>query len=117
MEYMINHWATILIVVIIGLKIGWDIAHFFDMPTEEKVAKIKGWLLQAVIMAEKEYGSGTGALKLSVVYAEFCEQLPWLAKMITFDTFSKYVDDVLESMRSMLESNKNIAQLVEDDRE
>ena len=35
---------------------------------DERYKMIRGWLLQAVLIAEKEFGSGTGKLKLSAVY-------------------------------------------------
>ena len=113
MNFIIDHWATILLIVIVAANIVYDIINFKKLPEEQKVEKIKGWLLQAVMIAEKDYGSGTGALKLSVVYAEFCKQLPWLAKTISFETFSNYVDEALGRMKDMLQKNKNIAAIVD----
>ena len=114
MEFIINNWMTILLCAIIVANIVYDIIHFRNMPAEQKIEKVKGWLLQAVMLTEKEYGSGTGSLKLSVVYAEFCKQLPWLAKAITFETFSGYVDEALDRMKEILENNKSIAGFVKD---
>ena len=113
MGYVVDNWFLIIVAIIFVANLVYGLIRFGEMPTEEKVAKIKGWLLQAVMMAEKEYGSGTGSLKLSVVYARFCEQLPWLAQIITFKAFSEYVDEALERMRLILASNRNIAAVVE----
>ena len=113
MEFIIDHWFIILLILVVIANVIFDIIHFKNLPSEKKVEKIKEWLLQAVMMAEKEYGSGTGALKLSVVYAEFCKQLPWLAKAIPFEVFSDYVDEALDRMRDILRKNKNIAAVIE----
>ena len=69
--------------------------------------------LQAVLGAEREFGSGTGKLKLSSVYDKFCERFPWLAKVLPFETFSKYVDDALSEMKDVLKQNSAIASIVE----
>ena len=113
MNFIIEHWLTILAVIVVvagGIIYG---IKFSRMTEEERYAQIRGWLLQAVMMAEREFGSGTGRLKLSNVYAEFCKQLPWLAKVISFEIFSKYVDDALAEMKEILEHNTAIASVVE----
>ena len=70
-------------------------------------------MLYAVTVAEKELGGGTGALKLRYVYDWFARTFPWLAKMISFEYFSEMVDDALEQMKKMLESNKAAKEFVE----
>jgi len=57
---------------------------------------IKSWLLSVIVNAEKVYGGKTGKVKLSYVYGLFIEKFPKLAKIITFDTFSALVDEVLK---------------------
>ena len=99
---------AIVIVAIVRAK------NFSTLPREEQFEQIKGWLLGAVTLAEAQYGSGTGKIKLSVVYDAFVEKLPWLAQIISFDRFGELVDDALVEMRNLLESNKNIAAIVED---
>ncbi len=74
--------------------------------------RIKQWLLQAVVQAEKELGSGTGKVKLSVVYDMFIARFPIVSKFISFNTFSSFVDDVLETMREILESNKSLKEYI-----
>lgn len=113
MEFIINHIGAIILILIVVANVVYDIIKFRNMPSEARIEKIKGWLLQAVMIAERDYGSGTGALKLSVVYAEFCKQLPWLAQAVTFEQFSDYVDEALERMKDILKKNKNIAAVVE----
>ncbi len=74
--------------------------------------RIKKWLLQAVVMAEKQLGSGTGQVKLSAVYDMFIVRFPIVSKLISFDTFSSFVDDVLDTMRELLESNKSLQEYI-----
>lgn len=78
------------------------------MPSEEQITKVKEWLLYAVLEAEAEFGGGTGQLKLRYVYDLFLSKFPDIAKVITFATFSALVDEVLEDMRHILETNLDI---------
>ena len=75
--------------------------------------RIKKWLLQAVVQAEKELGSGTGKVKLSTVYDMFIVRFPIVSKLISFNTFSSFVDDVLVTMRELLESNKSLKEYID----
>lgn len=75
--------------------------------------RIKKWLLQAVVLAEKELGSGTGKVKLSTVYDMFIVRFPIVSKLISFNTFSSFVDDVLVTMRELLESNKSLKEYID----
>jgi hypothetical protein len=82
------------------------------MPTAAQIAKVKEWLLYAVTMAEKELGGGTGKLKLRYVYDLFLTKFSWLAKVITFEQFSALVDEALEEMKRLLESNNAVKEIV-----
>ncbi len=75
--------------------------------------RIKKWLLQAVVLAEKELGSGTGKVKLSTVYDMFIVRFPIVSKLISLNTFSSFVDDVLVTMRELLESNKSLKEYID----
>lgn len=75
--------------------------------------RIKKWLLQAVVQAEKELGSSTGKVKLSTVYDMFIVRFPIVSKLISFNTFSSFVDDVLVTMRELLESNKSLMEYID----
>ena len=82
------------------------------MPSAEQREKVKEWLLLAVTEAEKELGSGTGQLKLRYVYDLFLQRFPAVAKRISFETFSYWVDRALIDMREMLNKNKAIYRMV-----
>lgn len=109
MNWLISNWYVIvLILAVITLGVMY-VRKFYGMPTEEQVQKIKEWLLYAVILAEKEFQGGTGQLKLRYVYSLFLEKFPSIAKVITFELFSLWVDEVLEQMKHILDTNANIA--------
>jgi hypothetical protein len=74
--------------------------------------QIKAWLLWAVTQAEAELGSGTGKLKLSMVYGAFVEKFTWLAKLIPLSTFSGLVDSVLGEMHRLVSSNAAVEEIV-----
>ena len=114
MDFIVQH-ADAIIVAIILLAGGVIFFYkFFSLSKEEKYAQIKAWLLQAVLFAEKEFGGQTGQLKLSYVYDQFCKTFPWLAQIIPFSMFSKFVDQVLEEMRALLSTNEAVAAYVFD---
>lgn len=88
------------------------IYSFVKMPSDKQLNKVREWLLYAVTKAEKELGAGTGKLKLRYVYDMFVARFEWLAKVITFDMFSMMVDEALEQMRTMLDSNEAVQKLI-----
>lgn len=97
MEWVVNNWGTILIFLMIILGV-------VSIVRDDKV-KAKKWLLLACIEAEKEFGSKTGAIKLRYVYDMFLATFPVLSKFITFDEFSNMVDDALEEMKHLIDTN------------
>ena len=113
MEWLIENWFVVVGLSALVLALGFAIVKFLGLPTKEQTKKIKAWLLQAVIEAEKELGNKTGKVKLSVVYDAFIVRFPMTAKFISFDTFSNYVDLALDEMKKLLETNEAIKQYVE----
>lgn len=112
MEWIIDNWfigiglIAILAVAIVAVKMFWD------LPTPAQIVKIKEWLLWAVSKAEYELGEGTGALKLRYVYDAFVDKFPMAAKIISFETFAKWVDEALDKMRELLSTNEKVAELI-----
>lgn len=82
------------------------------MPSDKQLNKVREWLLYAVTKAEKELGGGTGQIKLRYVYDMFVARFAWLARVISFETFSMMADEALERMKKMLESNKAMQDFV-----
>lgn len=77
--------------------------------------KVKKWLLYAVSVAERELGSGTGQLKLGQVYDEFVAKYPILKVLVSFETFSNWVDLALEEMEKMLKEKEEIKEVIRPD--
>ena len=103
MEFVMNYWQCILaalVLVLLAVGLAW---WFVKLPKERKVAQVKHWLLSAVVEAEKALGAGTGPQKLKRVYDLFVERFPRLARMVSFETFSGWVDEALEAVKDLLE--------------
>ena len=103
----------IVALVIIAIALVCGIIWFVKLPKEKKIANIKEWLKFAVIEAEKELGSGTGQLKLRMVYDMAVKQFPFIVQLIPFDIFSGWVDEALDWMRGQLAENKAAKEYVE----
>lgn len=114
-NFIINYWWIFLIIITIIVCGGYVIYKFLLTPSEEQLSKIKEWLLYAVTEAEKELGSGTGKIKLRYVYDLFLTKFTWLSKIIAFDTFSDMVDEVLETFRTLLNTNTNLQSYIASD--
>lgn len=106
MEWIINNWSLIVTVL--------AVAVYFLLNGKRSVI---AFLLKAVFMAEKDWGSGTGRIKLSEVYGNFIEKYPILSKIIPFPVFSAWVDVVLEDMKDILSKNKKARAYVENEKE
>ena len=87
MKFIVENWFVIVAIAAVGGSIGYAIYS-------------------------KELGAGTGKLKLRYVYDMFVARFEWLAKVITFDMFSMMVDEALEQMRTMLDSNEAVQKLI-----
>lgn len=112
METLIENWPVLAAGYAVLVAAGLGIYRFVGLPTQEQLDKVRKWLLWAVTEAEKELGSGTGALKLRQVYDLFVTRFPWLARVISFALFSRMVDEALEEMREMLASNEAVSAFV-----
>ena len=113
MNFLIENWYIIIAGIAVLVAALVAIKHYLGLPTAQQIAAIKEWLLWAVVQAEADLGSGTGQLKLRYVYDLFVTQFPWAAKVISFDLFSKMVDEALDRMREMLKANPAVAALIE----
>ena len=90
------------------------VIHFMNQSKEEKIKNVKEWLKYAVSIAEKEFGSGTGQLKLREVYDMAVKQFPWLVTLVTFEVFSGWVDEALVWMKEQIEQNKYIKMYIKE---
>jgi len=112
MSVIIEYWYIILGIIAVLTVGGYSVYKFAGLPTKDQIVKIKEMLLYWVTLAESELGGGTGALKLRYVYDLFIAKFPVTAKIISFETFSVWVDEALEEMKKLLTTNKAINTLV-----
>lgn len=104
---------NIILILLTVLGVGAFAFWFFKQSKEKQIALVKEWLLLAVIEAEKKLGEGVGAVKLRYVYDLFLERFKFLSKVITFEEFSALVDEVLETMKFMIQNNPNVKDYIE----
>lgn len=91
------------------------VINFFTAPSEQQIANILEWLKIAVVNAEKEFGKGTGVLKLRAVYEAAIIKFPWVARYISFEKFASWVDISLEWMKQEIDKNKAIEHYINSD--
>ena len=113
LDYILNHLEFIVTLIVIIVGSVRIVKQFMGLSKDEREKQIRQWLLKAVIDMESYFGSKTGKLKLAACYAAFCKDLPWAAKYVTVEDFEKYVDEALEEMRKLIETNKAIAAFAE----
>ena len=115
--WIVENWP-IIVAFISGIVVCLLVAvRFSKEPTEAKIDMIKEWLLYAVTLAEKELGGGTGQIKLRYVWDMFIKTFPALAPLIPFDIFKALVDEALEEMRHLLETNMDVLYYVESNKD
>lgn len=112
MELFINNWFMMIAMVSVLIFMGSLVYKFFKLPNSKQMDKVKEWLIYACLQAELKLGSGTGVIKLRLVYDSFLSKFPWLAKVVSFELFSSMVDEALVTVREMLESNRAVRELV-----
>ena len=113
MEFILENWPIIVAVIAVVAVAAVAVARFVGLPTDAQLSKVREWLLWAVTEAEKDLGGGTGKLKLRQVYDLFVTRFPWLAKLVSFEVFSAMVDDALDDLREMLDTNEAVKEFVE----
>ncbi len=111
-NFILENWYIIIAIIAVICVAAFAVWQFAGLPTTEQLIKLREWLLYAVTVAEKELGGGTGKLKLRYVYDWFLTKFPWLAKLISFETFSEMVDDALVDMKTLLGSNEAVSAYV-----
>lgn len=115
MDFLFSSWAIVIALVAVAVVVCLGVYRFFKMSTADQMDSVREWLLWAVTEAERELGGGTGKLKLRQVYDLFVVRFPWLVRMVSFDTFSVWVDEALEEMRVMLNTNDAVQEYVAGD--
>lgn len=106
MNYLFNffvaNWDIILFVIVLLVVL----VYLWLRGGKSVVFKM---LYAMVTEAEKEYGDGTGALKLASVIEKIYLKLPMMVRLfVTADTLQKWVETVLQEAKKTWEQNNNI---------
>lgn len=112
MEWLVENWYLIIAAIAIVALGVYAAIKFIKQPWNTKIKNLKEWLKWAVSKAEKELGSGTGQLKLRLVYNMAIEKFPFITNFVSFETFAAWVDEALEWMNKQLKTNVNISNFV-----
>lgn len=104
--------SDIITIVVIGI-IGLAFTAFMVWMWINEKNRVIEWLKYAVSMAEVELGKYTGQLKLIRVYDWFVEKFPKFSALISFDTFSKWVDIALNTMNKWINAKNQIGTYIE----
>ena len=113
MEMFVNNWCFLVVIISFVTLTILYVKKFSNLPTGQQKEQIKQWMLWAVSEAEKKYKTGTGTIKLRYVYDLFVKAFPTMAPLISFATFACWVDEVLEQMRHLMETNKCVQDYIE----
>lgn len=114
MKWIMENWYLLIMA---GAAAGACMAAAYGLirqPRQAQVSKVKEWLIWACVEAERTLQSGTGQLKLREVWNLFCAvpAFNWVAKIITFETFSRWVSDALVEVKQMIVSNDSLADYI-----
>ena len=111
MKAVVENGAIIVSIVVTVAVAALAIYQFFLLPTDKQKEKVKEWLVWACIEAEKALQSGTGQAKLRKVYDAFIavRAFSWVAKIISFNTFSAYVSEALVEAKKMIINSESLA--------
>lgn len=103
MEFIIQYWDVILAALVVIAALLYIIFR------SEKSVVFK-MLYAMVTEAEKEYGGGTGSLKLAAVIDKIYPKLPPLLRtFVTADMLQKWIEIVLSEAKQAWEKNSNIS--------
>lgn len=102
LAYLAQNWVAVLLVVIVAAALLYVIIR------SEKSVVFK-MIYSMVTEAEKEYGAGTGQLKLAAVIERLYAKLPPLIKLVvSAKTLQSWVEIVLAQAKETWEKNADI---------
>ena len=107
LNFIIKNWDFILLIAAAVAGVVYTIF-------KGNKSVIMKMLFGLVTQAEKEYGGGTGALKLAAVIDQIYPKLPAVIKtFITVDRLSGWVEDALNEAKKKWQSNIAISTYIE----
>jgi hypothetical protein len=111
-DFVCKNYDLIIVALVVLAFIGYEVYTFIKLPNGKKKERIIQWLIYACSQAEISYGAKTGSLKLKSVWSEFIKAFPVIAKLISYEKFSKLVDEALVEMKKMIENNDVIKSII-----
>lgn len=96
MAILLANWELILVAILVLIFLIIKVKQFLTYPTDKRQELILLWLVEAVALAEKRYGSKTGQVKLSFVYSMFVDKFGFLATLVSKEVFESLVDKALQ---------------------
>ena len=102
MNYIVDNWYLLVAAAAVVGMSAFVVVDFTQQPRSYQVEAVKQWLVGACFDAEIALGGGTGELKLRMVYDTFVSRFPWVAKVVSFDTFHEWVKEALKRLPEML---------------
>ena len=109
LNFVLDNWDSILAVLVI------IVGSIFALVKQEKAIIFK-MLYALVTEAEKNYGAGTGELKLASVISSVYGKLPAIVTaVIPVKTLEKWVNEALEIAKQKWASNSNVANYITPD--
>ena len=112
LKTLVENWALWVVIAATVAFVFHVVLNWFSKPTSQQVNDLREWLKFAVAEAEKALGSGTGELKLRMVYDKALAKFPWVKTFITFEVFKGYVDVALDWLEKELSTNESIANYI-----
>lgn len=103
MDFLTENWPLMVCAFGACVYISFGVYAFFTQPKQTQIEAVKKWLVGVTYDAEIALGSGSGELKLMMVYDLFVSRFPWVAKVVSFDTFHGWVKEVLEELPGLIE--------------
>lgn len=111
MTLLLANWELVLVLIVLMSFAILKVVQFLRTPPKKRQELILLWLVQAVVLAEQKFGSGTGSVKLSYVYKLFIDKYGFLGSLVSQTVFEKLVDKALKTMedtlREALEQKQN----------
>ncbi len=108
-NFLIENWGLLLLAAFAIIMTTIAVADAF----RGNKSMIMHMLYALVTEAEKQYGSGTGALKLAAVIEKIYPKLPAVIKMfITDDMLTRWIEDALAAAKAEWEKNLRVSEYI-----
>lgn len=105
LNFVVHNFLPIVAIIGAIVLVVLKTIDFVKKPTDVQIKDLQEWLKGQVAEAEKELGSGTGELKLRIVYNAAIAKFPWVATYLTFDQFNNLVKIALDWMQKQMDEN------------